>query len=77
MNPLFRKTLTGFAVGGVVFGLLAMWMNSYIGYPWFSNFGPVGIMALIGATTAGLAAPLVTGKGRLRIGTRGEDPRPD
>ena len=56
---MLRLTWIGFVVGAVVFAALAMWMNTQIGSPMFSNPGPVGILALIGGTTSGLVSPLL------------------
>ena len=57
-RPLIRPTAVGFAVGAIVFAVLGMWMNSQMGAPWFSNPGPIGILAIIGGTTAGLVSPM-------------------
>lgn len=60
--PLLRPTAAGFAFGAIVFAVLGMWMNSQMGAPWFSNPGPIGILAVIGGTTAGLVSPMFFGR---------------
>ncbi|MCG8467595.1 MAG: hypothetical protein MJB57_05205 [Gemmatimonadetes bacterium] len=63
---MLRPTAIGFAVGATVFAVLGMWMNSQMGAPWFSNPGPVGILAIIGGTTAGLVSPMFSKRARRR-----------
>lgn len=57
-RAMVRRTIIGFVFGAIVFGTLGMWMNTQIGASWFSNPGPVGILALIGGTTSGLVSPM-------------------
>lgn len=65
---MIRRTMIGFVVGGSVFALLGMWMNTQMGAPWLSNPGPVGILAIIGGTTSGLVSPLFHRRKRRRNG---------
>lgn len=65
---MIRRTMIGFVVGGSVFALLGMWMNTQMGAPWLSNPGPVGILAIIGGTTSGLVSPLFRRRKRRRNG---------
>jgi len=39
-----------------------------MGAPWFSNPGPIGILAVIGGTTAGLVSPLLFGRTKRSAG---------
>jgi hypothetical protein len=57
-RSLGRASLRGFLLGGSVFGLLGMYMNWQIGDPALSNPGPTLVLALIGATVAGLVGPM-------------------
>ncbi len=64
--------MRGFVAGALVFAIFGMWMNAQIGAPILSNAGPVGILALIGGTTAALVSPMLSR--RLRSGrARGGD----
>ena len=78
---MIRLTWMGFVVGAIVFAALAMWMNTQIGSPMFSNPHPVGILALIGGTTSALVSPLLLGRLRARRAARAGagvgDPKPE
>ncbi len=65
---MLRASVLGFVGGALVFGLLGMWMNSRIGAPWLSNPGPVGILAVIGGTTAALVSPMFSRRRRKNRG---------
>ncbi|MDX1578010.1 MAG: hypothetical protein R3266_05975 [Gemmatimonadota bacterium] len=60
---MIRRSLIGFILGAAVFGFLGILMNREIGEPAFSNLGPVGMLAMIGGTTAALVAPLLRRRG--------------
>ena len=57
-RSLGRASLRGFLLGGGVFALLGVYMNRQIGDPAFSNPGPTLVLAIIGATVAGLVGPM-------------------
>ncbi len=65
---MIRRTIIGFLVGGAIFAILGMWMNTQMGAPWLSNPGPVGILAIIGGTTTGLVSPMFRRRSRRRNG---------
>lgn len=56
-SPLGR-TLAGFVVGGALFLALGLYLNVATGFGPTDNPGPVGVLALIGATVGGLVAPM-------------------
>lgn len=55
---MLRRTIAGAATGWVVFMLLGFYMNSAIGAPVLSNWGPLLLFSVIGLTVGGLVAPL-------------------
>jgi len=61
---LLRITLLGVAVGGTGFTALGVYLNSAIGVGFFANPGPLAMLAVVGATVGGLAAPLLHGRKR-------------
>jgi hypothetical protein len=54
-----RRTLGGAAIGGLLFGGLALLQAIRSGAPFPAVLQPVGVVALIGLTVGGLAGPLV------------------
>lgn len=56
---MVRRTVAGAVMGWVVFLLLGFYMNSSIGAPVLSNWGPILLFSVIGLTVGGLVAPLV------------------
>lgn len=56
---MVRITIRGFAVGAIVFALLAVYMNMAIDAAPFANPGPLAFFALIGGTLGGLLSPLI------------------
>lgn len=61
-----RPTLVGLAVGGILFLGLGLYLNRVTGFATFEHPGPVGVLALIGATVGGLVGPLLAGLARRR-----------
>lgn len=71
MRPgLLGRTAAGAGAGAFLFLLLGLYLNAASGQPLFSNFGPIGILAVIGGTVGGLVAPLTA---RRRDGRQRED----
>lgn len=71
MRPgLLRRTAGGAGAGAFLFLLLGLYLNAASGQPLFSNFGPIGILVVIGGTVGGLVAPLTA---RRREGRQRED----
>lgn len=56
-----RASATGFLLGGAGFLFLGLYLNVATDFPPLSNPGPVGVLALIGATVGGLLGPLAAG----------------
>lgn len=56
-----RASATGFVLGGAGFLALGLYLNMATDFPPLSNPGPVGVLALIGATVGGLLGPLAAG----------------
>jgi len=54
-----RRTLTGAAIGGGLFGGLALLQAMRSGAPFPGVLQPVLVVAVIGLTVGGLAGPLV------------------
>ncbi len=61
MSGKLRATLVGLAAGGLVFLGLGLYLNRVTGFGTFEHPGPVGVLALIGATVGGLVGPLLAG----------------
>lgn len=70
MSGKLRATLVGLAAGGVLFLGLGLYLNRITGFGAFEHPGPLGVLALIGATVGGLVGPLLAGL------IRGEDGGP-
>lgn len=59
MRPgLARRTALGAATGAAAFLGLGLYLNAATGAAVLSNFGPLTMLAVIGATVGGLVAPL-------------------
>lgn len=56
-----RASVAGFALGGAGFLSLGLYLNLATDFPPLANAGPVGVLALIGATVGGLVGPLAAG----------------
>lgn len=69
-----RPTLVGLAVGGILFLGLGLYLNRITGFATFDHPGPVGVLALIGATVGGLVGPLLAGLARGRRRGAGDGP---
>ncbi|HSR43225.1 MAG TPA: hypothetical protein VLL48_13650, partial [Longimicrobiales bacterium] len=54
-----RHTLVGAAVGGALFGAVAIYRSLAAGGELLAYAGPVGVFTLIGATVGGLVGPLL------------------
>jgi hypothetical protein len=59
MNRTVRRTLTGFVVGALAFGLASVYQAISSGVGLVPTLGPVGFMMILGGTIGGLAGPLV------------------
>lgn len=64
MREDIRATLVGLAAGGLLFLGLGLYLNRVTGFATFEHPGPVGVLALIGATVGGLVGPLLAGLSR-------------
>ncbi len=58
-DATLRRTLAGAAVGGSLFGVMAVYRSLMAGGPLLEYAGPVAFMAVLGGTVGGLAGPLV------------------
>lgn len=61
---ILRSTAIGAAVGAGAFLALGIYLNATTGMGPLTNFGPLAILAVVGATIGGLVAPLVSSRGR-------------
>lgn len=60
MDPAtVRHTLVGAAVGGALFGAVAIYRSLVAGGDLLAYAGPVGVFTVIGATVGGLVGPLL------------------
>lgn len=64
MRGKVRATLVGLAAGGLLFLGLGLYLNRVTGFGTFEHPGPLGVLALIGATVGGLVGPLLAGLSR-------------
>lgn len=55
---MIRASLRGAAIGGAVFLLLGVYLNRMTGAGPFEHPAPLAVLVVIGATVAGLVAPL-------------------
>lgn len=55
---MIRASLRGAAIGGAVFLLLGVYLNRMTGFGAFDHPAPLAVLVVIGATVAGLVAPL-------------------
>lgn len=72
MSGKLRATLVGLATGGLLFLGLGLYLNRVTGFGTFEHPGPLGVLALIGATVGGLVGPLLAGVIRRRERGSGE-----
>ena len=59
MSALVRHTLTGAAVGGGAFGLVALVQAVRSGAPFPAVLQPLAVITVLGLTVGALAGPLV------------------
>ncbi len=59
MNRIVRRTLTGFVVGALAFGVASAYQAISSGVGLVPTLGPLGFMMILGGTIGGLAGPLV------------------
>lgn len=71
-----RRTLVGAAVGGALFGGVAVYRSLTAGGDLTGYLGPVGFMAVLGATVGALAGPLA-GRAVARLRRSGGEESPD
>ena len=59
MSPIVRRTLIGFVVGALAFGVASVYQAISSGVGLVPTLGPLGFMMVLGGTIGGLAGPLV------------------
>jgi len=74
-RSLIRRTLVGGALGGVLFGGVALLQALRAGAPFPRVLAPIGFFALLGLTIGALAGPLLA-QAAARLRQRGGSRRP-